>query len=337
MTEGRPLVTIAIPTYNRADSFLTRALNSALNQTYPNLEIIVSDNCSVDHTRSLVEGFSDPRIKYFRQSTNIGANDNFNFCVEQSRGLYFLLLSDDDEIDRDFIEVCMDAVAHAPHVGIIQTGTRVVDGQGTVIKSKRNRVAGLDMTGFILGWFAGETSLYLCSTLFNTARLKGIGGFHSKTNLFQDVVAEIKLAAEYGREDISAVKASFRRHDNNQGSMARLNDWVQDSLYLLDVMCEAVPESDKEVVRREGLAYLCRKNYRYVAALPSLAQRVETYYSVYKRFGYTYSPLRYTYDVVLGDMKHRISRAAIGARKLFGRGASETKRTSLGGPEDLAE
>ena len=60
-----PLVTIAIPTYNRADAYLGEAIQSAINQTYPNLEIIISDNCSSDYTGLLVESFKDPRIQYY--------------------------------------------------------------------------------------------------------------------------------------------------------------------------------------------------------------------------------------------------------------------------------
>lgn len=62
----QPLITIAIPTYNRADSYLRHALDSALNQTYKNIEIVVSDNCSVDNTEEVVQGLHDPRIRYFK-------------------------------------------------------------------------------------------------------------------------------------------------------------------------------------------------------------------------------------------------------------------------------
>ena len=58
-----PLVTIAIPTYNRADGYLKEAIQSALDQTYPNLEIIVSDNCSIDDTESIVKCLSEPDIR----------------------------------------------------------------------------------------------------------------------------------------------------------------------------------------------------------------------------------------------------------------------------------
>ena len=95
------LVSIGIPTYNRANSYLRYSLRSAVSQTYKNIEIIVSDNCSSDNTESVVREFNDPRIRYYRQEGNIGPVRNRNFCLEQSQGQYFLLLFDDDVIDDE--------------------------------------------------------------------------------------------------------------------------------------------------------------------------------------------------------------------------------------------
>ena len=88
-------VTIAIPTYNRADRFLRSAIECALNQTWDDLEIIVSDNCSTDNTTEVVQSYADARLNYVRQSKNIGANGNFNYCIENAKGTYFLLFHDD--------------------------------------------------------------------------------------------------------------------------------------------------------------------------------------------------------------------------------------------------
>ena len=57
-----PLVSIAVPTYNRANSFLKESLASAINQTYQNIEVIVSDNCSTDNTELVVKSFNDSRL-----------------------------------------------------------------------------------------------------------------------------------------------------------------------------------------------------------------------------------------------------------------------------------
>lgn len=85
---ARPLITVGLPTYNRANSYLKLALQSALGQTYANLDIVVSDNCSTDDTEALVRGIGvgDPRVRYFKQPRNVGENNNSNFCLQQAGG-----------------------------------------------------------------------------------------------------------------------------------------------------------------------------------------------------------------------------------------------------------
>ena len=104
-----PLVSIGIPTYNRATT-LRRALKSILEQTYQNLEIIVSDNCSPDtETKNIVQEFmiKDSRIKYFRQEKNLGLFYNTKFVFDVAHGEYFAWLCDDDERQPKFIEACL--------------------------------------------------------------------------------------------------------------------------------------------------------------------------------------------------------------------------------------
>lgn len=241
MTNSLPLVSIAIPTYNRADGYLRQAIRASLNQTYPEIEILISNNCSSDNTEEVVRTFDDKRIRYYRQKKNIGANNNFNFLLRKARGRYFVLLQDDDLIDGDFVETCMKGVAHETNVGLIQSGTRVIDAEGKVISELPNRVEGMAAIDFFRGWFACKTSPYLCSTLFNTEMLREIGGFGSRHNLFQDVLAEMQLAARFGRVGIPDVKASFRKHLGEMTFAARVGDWCDDSLQLLDAMCDLLP------------------------------------------------------------------------------------------------
>lgn len=284
MAEDNTLgVTIGIPTYNRADSFLKNALESALAQQYENLEIVVSDNCSTDHTQELIRDMDDGRIRYFRQKENIPANDNFNFCLQQATKDYFLLLHDDDLIDADFVETCIAAANGNPDIGVILTGTRMIDGRGHTVIENRNKVAGLSLDDFLLGWFNSRIALYLCSTLYNTKVLKAIGGFNSPTDLFQDVVATVRLAASHGRVDVAEIKASFRAHGDNRGGVARVVDWSIDSRFLLDVISESVTEK-RSLVRQEGLRYFCLKNYQKAATIPDLPGRWKVYYHIYKEF-----------------------------------------------------
>lgn len=313
MTDNKlPLITIGIPTYNRADGFLIQSLESAINQTYPNIEIIISDNCSTDHTKEVVHGFSSPRIRYFKQTENIGPVNNFNFCVQEARGQYFLMLHDDDLIDPDFVEACMTAVDDNTDPGVIITGTRKIDEQGTTLAETPNRLCNDSTKDFFLGWFSGKVALYLCSTLYNCERLKEIGGFRSRTNHFLDVVTTVKLAALYGRLDVYDVKAGFRRHSANMGGdPARVYAWAEDCLYLLDVMCNLLSNEDERAeIRRYGMPYFCTKNYRLTSTIGARLKRFSIYYEIYKKFDYSYSPVHFLYSRHVRPRKNSLLRRA---------------------------
>jgi len=287
----QPLVSIGMPTYNRAEGYLPLALDSALNQDYPNLEIIVSDNASTDGTEEFIQSRADPRLRYIRHKESIGGTNNFNFCVEQAEGAYFLLLHDDDLIDPDFVSVCIEALQGRPDTGVIRTGIRIIDGDGHVLSQSENSAEGLSFEEFVRAWFTGRTAHYIPNTLFNTEGLKRLGGFHSKRYLFQDGVALLRLASELGRADVRDVKASFRRHGENFGAHpSRALAWAEDCLYLREVVMELVAEPEREAVYQDATTFLCRKAYRQASSIPGFVDRARMYGQVYRMFGYSQLP-----------------------------------------------
>ena len=106
---AEPLVSVGIPTYNRPDG-LRRTLECITGQTYQNLEIIVSDNCSPgpDNETVIWEFMArDRRIQYYRQGENKGLIFNFKFVLEKATGEYFMWAADDDIWDPPYIEALL--------------------------------------------------------------------------------------------------------------------------------------------------------------------------------------------------------------------------------------
>ena len=285
-----PLVTIAIPTYNRAASYLPQALQSALRQTYANLDIVVSDNCSTDHTRAFVTNIDDPRLRYFRHGSNIGQKGNYSFCFERARGNYVLLLHDDDTIDDDFVCSCMEAAGGASDIGIIRTGVRLINADGKVIGEITNEVMGLPIDAFFRVWFSSKTPIYCCNTLFNTEALRAIGGLKSKHFCYPDTMAIFELAAQHGRVDIPEVKASFRIHGEEFGFSRRIADWCEDSLELLHCMSDLVPEGSRNQVLKEGARFFARANYHRASTASSPWERAVALMKVMRYFNYRQLP-----------------------------------------------
>lgn len=112
---SKPLVSIGLPAFNRLDG-LKKSIDCFLNQTYLNIELIISDNNSVYDPTDMVLSYAkgDSRIKYFRQNTNIGMKNNGDFVLSKASGKYFVLASDDDWWDRDFISDLIFTLNHTP-------------------------------------------------------------------------------------------------------------------------------------------------------------------------------------------------------------------------------
>jgi glycosyltransferase involved in cell wall biosynthesis len=115
MGEHHPRVSIGIPVYN-GEAVLGRALDSLLAQTFTDFEIVVADNASEDGTQALCEDYArrDPRVRYFRNETNLGQIANFNRAFELSRGAYFRWAGCNDWWDARYLERCCDALDGCP-------------------------------------------------------------------------------------------------------------------------------------------------------------------------------------------------------------------------------
>ncbi|WP_241761429.1 glycosyltransferase family 2 protein [Sulfurimonas gotlandica] len=132
----KKLVTVGIPSYNRPLT-LSRALESVINQSYENLEIIVSDdsspNAEVDDT---IKDYCsrDSRIIYIRHKKNIGPRENHSFLVEKASGEYFMWLADDDYISKDYIEEIMKVFIKDDSYSLIGGQTFFINGSDLPIK-----------------------------------------------------------------------------------------------------------------------------------------------------------------------------------------------------------
>ncbi|MDD1698140.1 MAG: glycosyltransferase [Methanoregula sp.] len=131
-----PLVSVGIPTYNRAEG-LKKTLECITAQSFRNLEIIVSDNCSPGtDTENIVNEFRnhDSRIHYFRRETNRGPAENFAFVLMRATGQFFMWASDDDEWDENFIESCVSLLSYHSRTGMAFCNIVNIDTFGRIIR-----------------------------------------------------------------------------------------------------------------------------------------------------------------------------------------------------------
>lgn len=128
---AKPLVSICVPTRNRAD-FLEHALADMRRQDWAPLEIVISDNLSDDETEALCRAAAaeDPRIVYVRQPRMLGLYDNHNFCVDRARGEFVAFFHDDDFHEPTMIGRYAEFLLAHPDVGVVSSDWWLIGDDG---------------------------------------------------------------------------------------------------------------------------------------------------------------------------------------------------------------
>ncbi len=128
--EQTRLLSILIPVYNR-EKIIAETIESALGQSYANIEIIIVDNASSDGTWNVIESYAkkDPRIKAFQNATNIGPVRNWKRCIDEASGEYAKILWSDDLIAADFLQKCVPYLENSD-VGFVFTSVKLFSETG---------------------------------------------------------------------------------------------------------------------------------------------------------------------------------------------------------------
>lgn len=186
-----PSVSVVLPTHNRART-LRRAIDSVLDQTYSDLEVIVVDDASEDHTKQVVEGIPDPRVRYLHHEINRGAPAARNTGIYSARGTYVAFQDSDDAWQPDKLTKQMAVVGLADHADeVVYCG--MLRQEGGVDRYIPDRaVAQRDgdiLRPLLFSNFVGTPTLLVPCSL-----LRNIGGFDETLGRFQDWDLAIRLA-----------------------------------------------------------------------------------------------------------------------------------------------
>lgn len=176
------LITICIPTRNRS-GFLLKAVQSALAQTYPHIEIVVSDNASTDDTALRMQEIDDPRLVFLKQTENLGMIGNFNACLKAAKGSLFLLLSDDDLLEPEAIETLSRPFLQGSDgrpddsIGLTWCPCIIINRNGEALWTTDVGPVIESSASFVMEYFSGTRGPRLCSFMWRTADVLAVGGF----------------------------------------------------------------------------------------------------------------------------------------------------------------
>ncbi len=117
--DGLPLVTVIVPTIGRPD-YIIDTIRSILVQSYSNLQILISDNAPTTATAPLLAAadISDARFEFVTRPTRLGFSSHMNACIADARGMYIMILSDDDQITPGYVEEMVQVMHSRPEVSV---------------------------------------------------------------------------------------------------------------------------------------------------------------------------------------------------------------------------
>ena len=181
-----PLITVIVPVFNGADTIET-ALGSLLAQTWRNLQIIVVDDASTDHTLEVVRAITDPRVMLLEQSTNQGPYAARNKALAVATGEFVTVHDADDWAHPDRITV--QAMHHLDHPGVVATTTALVRMTHDLRTVRR---------GIPHGRFVGYNH---ASLMLRTSTLRDLGGW-DPVRFGADSELEARLVALHGKKSV---------------------------------------------------------------------------------------------------------------------------------------
>jgi glycosyltransferase involved in cell wall biosynthesis len=132
----KPQLSIGLPVYN-GEQFLEQALDAILAQTYQDFELIISDNASTDRTEEICQTYAakDLRLRYYRNSQNLGAASNFNRVFQLATGKYFKWTAHDDLYAPDFLVKCIEVLEKDPLVVLCHSQVKIIDREGEFLQN----------------------------------------------------------------------------------------------------------------------------------------------------------------------------------------------------------
>ncbi|UCC94465.1 MAG: glycosyltransferase [Candidatus Omnitrophota bacterium] len=225
MDESQSKVSIVLPTYN-GFQYIHQSIDSCLNQTHKNIELIIVDDASTDSTPQIIKSYSDGRIHYIRNEANLGLANSLNKGFSYAQGEYFTWTSDDNYYSEQAIQVMAEELKKHRGIDFVYANYYIVNDEGNV--SGRERVTSVK-------------KLYLWNCigacfLYRRSVYETIGEYNPQVSLFEDYEYWLRVRQRFSMKrlnkwlyyyrlhkgSLTGYKQSFIPHDKERYREARI-------------------------------------------------------------------------------------------------------------------
>ena len=215
---AKPLISIALAAFNGSE-FICKQIDSILDQSYSNFELIVSDDCSDDNTIELVRAYSsDKRIMINQNKKNVGYKRNFEIALSMCSGDYIALSDQDDIWDKNKLE---ELLFNIGDFDLIHSDAKVIDEKGNEISSSFSKYSSksLDINPLSV---VLNPSITGCTCMFNARILKKILPFPDGDYVHDRWISFIS-SINQGITYLDRPLVSYRQHSGNVSGAANFS------------------------------------------------------------------------------------------------------------------
>ncbi len=295
--------TFILPAYKAR--FFRQAIDSILSQTYGDFKLIIVNDASPEDLDSIVNSYSDSRIRYYKNKENIGGKNlvqQWNYCLGLTNSDYIILASDDDIYDIEYLSKMNQLVDKYPEVNVFRPRIQIIDSYNNVTRVEGYMIEKVSTLEFIYllqrHYISGGVPFYI----FKKEALMRIGGFYDFPMAWgSDDATAIKLSDNVGVVSSSEILFSFRmsgenitsKSNNYQALRNKISardlyyKFLQDQLatiyissrldevylnYLMTTLNQAISQSIYELICVSKLDAVI-KCYTYVRSLPYITKR----------------------------------------------------------------
>ena len=242
-------ISVTIPAYK--DKFLKEAIDSVLAQTYHNYEIVIVNDASPYDLDSIVEKYTDSRIRYYKNKINCGAKnvvDNWNKCLTYATGDYLICMGDDDKLTPCCLQLYADLIDKYPNLDIYHTRTDIMDDDFNHVRTLEERPEWESVYSLIYS----HRSSFIGDWLFKTSTLRGIGGFYKLPyGWSSDYITVYIMAADHGVANTNEIGFQYR---GNSLSISHDLTCIEEKIgairsamkWIMDFVADKHPDNDED-------------------------------------------------------------------------------------------
>ncbi|TDD96194.1 glycosyltransferase family 2 protein [Flavobacterium cellulosilyticum] len=221
--QNNDLVTVICSCFNHA-KFVTDSIQSVLNQSYKNIQIIIVDDCSTDDSVSVIENFiiQFPQILFIKNTSNLGLTKSFNNAVKLAKGDYLVDLAADDVLFPDCITIQLETFKNTTlkNLAIVYGNAEIISEKGdhfsynfevdSNLKTSKKRISG-DLYAKIISL---ETTICSVSAMLKKSVFDELKGYDERLS-FEDLDYWIRVSRFYTIEFIDAILVQKRKTPNS--------------------------------------------------------------------------------------------------------------------------